>query len=192
CRCFAAATPAQVAARRSQVVVYYRSRAGFPVVRFPNGLEMVAGGDTFNPPMPVRSQLSLSWGCNDIGPFFPTIPDCTTLVRAHVHFPDCWDSVHRDTLDHRSHMAFSSNGGVCPASHPVNLPRLTIHVQYFLRLGSTAELSSDMDAPAGSTLHGDFWNTWGQRALGIIVDRCLNAGTECPHLDDASFRALTS
>ncbi|WP_309624448.1 DUF1996 domain-containing protein [Methylibium sp.] len=49
-----------------------------------------------------------------------------------VFFPQCWDGKNLDSPDHKSHMAYPSDGG-CPRSHPVALPS-----------------------------HGDWWNGWKQ------------------------------
>jgi hypothetical protein len=29
------------------------------------------------------------------------------------------------------------------------------------------------------TVHGDFWNAWDQAKLADLVERCLNASTDC-------------
>ena len=45
-----------------------------------------------------------------------------------VEFPQCWDGVHLDSADHKSHMAYP-NGG-CPADHPVALPEISERALY--------------------------------------------------------------
>jgi hypothetical protein len=48
----------------------------------------------------------------------------------------CWDGVNLDSPDHKSHIAyptagpasFHTDGGACPASHPVKIPQLMLEV----------------------------------------------------------------
>jgi Domain of unknown function (DUF1996) len=68
-----------------------------------------------------------------------------------------------------SHMAYSSNG-VCPRSHPVEMPALTLFVYYDVPSGASSELAS-----GGHTSgHADFMNAWNPARLAHRVDRYLN------------------
>jgi hypothetical protein len=108
-------------------------------------------------------------------------PVCTGagshLVR-YILFPECWDGVHLDSPDHKSHMSFGVGGGVCPASHPVPLPTLVYVLSY------PDQLSQD---PTGITLasgtiyslHADFFNAWEKDALAQRVRDCLNQHVKC-------------
>lgn len=96
-----------------------------------------------------------------------------------VKFPECWDGVNTDSADHISHMANATGEG-CPASHPVRVPALTTVVRYPVDDVSGYTLSS---GPL-STLHADFWNTWDQAGLELLVAQCLNDSTmSCPRID---------
>jgi uncharacterized protein DUF1996 len=176
-----------------KVLVYYRSAAGMTVSPFPRNLKIIAGGDTMDPPAPSRSQLSLSWACGDTAPYTPSPPDCTGTgenVTAHVHFPDCWDGVHRDSADHRSHMTFGTPE--CPRGW-VAVPRLRLHIEYDVVDAKGFMLSSDMHMTGmkpGETLHADFWNTWSQPAQAFLVNHCLNAGRGCSQMTDAKLRSM--
>jgi hypothetical protein len=66
-------------------------------------------------------------------------------------------------------MAYSS-GGVCPASHPVEVPALSLVIYYGIAGGPGAELSSG----GQSSAHMDFVNAWDQPTLAALVDRYLN------------------
>ena len=61
-------------------------------------------------------------------PNFPTTKCVGGIMTVH-HFPACWDGKNLDSDDHQSHMyntqgeAFT-NGGPCPASHPVRMPQV--------------------------------------------------------------------
>ena len=166
------------------MLVYYRAPAGALVRAFPSDLRVIAGGDTRTPPAPTRKQLSLSWACSDSAPFYTQPPNCgSNKLKAHVHFPDCWDGLTLDPGDHRSHLVYAS-GKICPSSHPVLLPRLSMHITYGISDGTGATLTSDHDQPNGTQLHADFWNTWDQSVLEFLVDRCLNAGKSCKQMTD--------
>jgi len=176
---------------------YYRGPAG--VEQIPPGLKMIAGGDTLNPPQPTATQKSLSWSCVDSGPFFAQPPNCSKPgvngvpksatngkpIRAHIHFPNCWDGVNLDSPDHRSHMAYwTTSGRTCPSSHPVRIPKIQFHIVWNIKNGTGTYLSSDHDAPGGTTLHADFWNTWDQAVLRDAVTTCINGNLDCKRLKD--------
>jgi hypothetical protein len=65
-------------------------------------------------------------------------------------------------------MAYSRDG-VCPASHPVEVPALTILIRYPVS-GAGAELASGGQFSG----HADFVNSWDQDTLAALVDRYLN------------------
>ena len=181
-----------------QAFFYYRGPKGVAQIPFsagppPQGLKMIAGGNTLNPPKPDMAQRSLSWSCVDSGPFYTQPPDCTSvnkLFRAHIHFPSCWNGWQLDSSDHRSHMAYLTNG-TCPSTHPVRIPKISFHVVYSLKNGKGTYLSSDHEvpgAPAGTALHADFWNTWDQAVLQKAVTKCINADKSCKRLKDNDTR----
>jgi hypothetical protein len=90
-------------------------------------------------------------------------------VVLSILFPPCWDGEQLDSADHRSHVVWP-RGGRCPSSHPVEVPVIGLHVHFALdRITSEWRLTS---GPLDSA-HGDFLNTWRQRALRRLVHRCL-------------------
>ena len=164
-------------------IFYYRNRPYDygTTVPFPRDLRMVAGGTFANS----------YWTCDgesDIG--LPTrkarIPDCGPggKIKLHVFFPSCWDGVHLDSPDHRSHVVFGldEDGGVdttdpdtCPASHPIKVPQLDFRALYDVSDGSGYHLSDGM-----MLAHADFWNTWNQPRLEQLVNACLGrVGQSC-------------
>ena len=164
---------------------YYRGPAG--VKQIPPDLKMVAGGDTLNPPMPTEHARSLSWSCVDSGPFYAQPPDCTSSgkpIKAHIQFPNCWDGVNLDSPNHRSHMAYWTTAKTCPSSHPVRIPRIRFNVAFNIKNGKGTYLSSDHGVPGGTSLHGDFWNTWDQAVLQQAVTKCINGNKDCTRLKD--------
>ena len=110
------------------------------------------------------------------------VPQCPDgkAIKAHVFFPSCWDGVHLDSPDHRSHVAYgrSSDRGVdgthpeeCPPSHPVKLPQLDFRLEYDVSDGRGYEV-----ADGEVLLHADFWNTWVQAGYTSLVRDCINPG----------------
>src|SRR4029450_12324891 len=98
-----------------------------------------------------------------------TIPNCAFSLRLQVNFPNCWDGTRLDSADHKVHMAYSTDG-VCPASHPVETPALTIVIHYGIAGGG------GLGPPPGGQFsgHADFVNAWNQATLQALVDRYLN------------------
>jgi hypothetical protein len=160
-----------------EATVYYRRRTIQRVRAFPQGLEMVAGDSHSLAPQSLRVTW---WDCGDRAGVAPssTVPTCPdsrgSSLRLHVRFPDCWDGRHLDSPDHKSHMAYSSQGR-CDALHPVAVPSLSITMQYPVAGGAGVELSS-MGQLSG---HADFVNAWQQAELARLVDYCLNALRIC-------------
>jgi hypothetical protein len=148
-------------------VVYYVRRTFEPVRAFPAGLKMIAGNST------ARAAQGLqvtSWSCGRRSTVSTTIPTCTSgSLRLQVNFPNCWDGSRLDSQDHKAHMAHSTDG-VCPATHPVEVPALILVVRYGISGGSGAELSSGGQFSG----HADFVNAWNQPTLAALVDRYLN------------------
>ena len=162
-----------------KVNAYYAHGQGVTpgdVVTTPADLRIVAGGDTTSTAKPKAA----SWSCQ--GGKTGALPtDCSSgkKVRAHVKFPNCWNGTELDSLNHRSHMAYSTKSG-CPASHPVPIPALSIVVVYPISNGSAITLSSG----SATTMHGDFWNTWDQASLVGFTVSCIRVSGSCGVLSD--------
>jgi Domain of unknown function (DUF1996) len=135
---------------------------------FRAGLKMLAGGDT-------HKLKRAGWACGE-GHATSSLPrDCgNNKVRAVITFPSCWDGKRKDSPTHRGHMSYPV-AGRCTRTHPVEVPKLAYHIRYPISNGKGFRLSSG----SATTLHGDFWNTWHQRALRRSVRRCLNHLRKC-------------
>jgi Domain of unknown function (DUF1996) len=157
--------------------IYYRRRTIAPLRAFPRGLEMIAGDARSAGPQARRITF---WNCGAAGgvPASSEPPDCPdgtrTGLRLHVTFPNCWDGQHLDSPDHRSHMAYSA-GGVCPATHPVEVPAISLIVRY----GITDDHGLELASGGVHSAHADFINAWHQSTLRRLVARCLNALRHC-------------
>lgn len=153
-------------------VAYYVRRTVEPVQAFPAGLQVVAGSAAARS---AQGRQVTFWSCGR--EVSATIPDCSSSfgfgkgssLRLHVNFPNCWDGSRLDSADHKSHLAYSVNG-LCSASHPVEVPAISLVVYYGIDGGSAAELASGGQFSG----HADFVNAWDQRTLEALVDRYLN------------------
>jgi uncharacterized protein DUF1996 len=162
---------------------YYRARTEpLGAIRpFPKGLKIIAGDKNATSP---QSTKVVGWSCfGSAGTEEPRMRDCGQAdVKFLVHFPSCWDGVHKDSPDHKSHMAYPVKKGdhkACPAKHPVAVPELSFSIRLPFHNGRRVHLSSG----PFYTMHADFWNAWKQRKLRRLVDRCLHGGIECPSFE---------
>jgi hypothetical protein len=117
------------------------------------------------------------------------------VLGLRIIFPDCVakDASGAQVLDsdnHRSHMARSKlqdGTRVCPSTHPIPVPTLTINANFEI---GTSSGKVTLSSGAASTIHTDFWNTWDQDApwsetggndgrhfggLKVLVENCINA-----------------
>jgi hypothetical protein len=153
--------------------IYYRRNTLARVRAFPAGLKVVAGDSKSLKP---QSKHIVFWNCSSetSGASVP-IPTCPTpTLHVHVRFPNCWDGHNIDSADHKSHMAYSTRG-ICPRSHPVAVPQLMVIIQYPVKGGPGAELTSGGQYSG----HADFFNAWQESELRRLVDYCLNALRTC-------------
>ena len=152
-------------------VVYYVRRTREQVQAFPANLEMIAGSAAARAP---QSTDVTFWTCGRRGGVrrSSSIPTCEEQsLRLVVNFPNCWNGTQLDSANHQSHLAYSSDG-VCPSTHPVEVPAIQLQVFYGVRGGPNAELASGGDFSG----HADFVNAWNQSTLERLVDRYLNRG----------------
>lgn len=180
------------------ILLYYKPGYTVPAAKMqpiPTGLRMVAGDPTRT--TPLAGGPTFFTCINNAGEnsgFTATLPNCAvgTTMWQSVKFPQCWDGVNLDSPDHKSHMAYPSNGA-CPAAHPVLFPEITYQVMYLItevgqalnwRLASDmAELPPPMAGAAtngyGYSMHGDWFNGWKPDAMASFVMNCLVASKDC-------------
>lgn len=158
-------------------VAYYRPGAGMDptsVQPYPAGLKIVAGSAGAEAP---QSTAIVAWTCGTGIAREATPPTCPTSrpLRFLVTFPDCWDGRNLDSVDHASHMAYS-NGGACPAGHPVPVPQLQFSVVYGFS-GDPAALR--LASGAVITGHADFFNAWDTAKLSSEIRQCIHRAVVC-------------
>jgi hypothetical protein len=166
----------------SHVVAYYQRGAHDGTVEpFPAGLKIVTSNYAWRCVRPDNSKTAAQ----------STIPACASdqHLMLRLQFPQCWDGINLDTADHRSHMAFLSQGA-CPPSHPHKVVDLRISARWAgdiahgisrYRGDLGAYLSSDAEAGTsrGRSAHGDFLEGWLREHLEFQVYHCVNRNAGC-------------
>ena len=144
--------------------VRYEGRGG-GVTAFPAGFMALSG----------RTDQTAAWGCATPGqrPVFSssvaTVPVCSGAAQlvAQVTFPQCWDGSSLDTANHISHLAFATEmagqAPICPASHPVQVPKVVLEVRYPGAAVGGADVT--LSSGAASTLHADIFEAWSGTSL---------------------------
>lgn len=158
---------------------YYRRKGaptGVTVQPFPLGLKMIVGNAHAQNPSQnpqLGSQIIFKCGPGS-GTDLPQPPtSCSSgLMVISLTFPNCWDGVNLDSADHKSHMSYPVNNR-CPASHPVNLPRIESFFRYNVGAGSIGTIT--LASGPYYTIHQDFFNGWQQNTLQTLINNCLNA-----------------
>jgi hypothetical protein len=170
--------------RPIQLGAYYKAgpRDSTAIEPFPKDLRIIAGDAMAKTPAEINGRRVYTWDCQGpaLNPGSDTVaPTCAgPTLEVTIKFPDCWDGVHVDSKNHKSHMAYShSEGGkwVCPADHPVLVPALELKIRYPSAGGPDARLAS---GPMNSS-HADFMNGWDQDRLTALVRNCLDVDEYC-------------
>jgi hypothetical protein len=159
------------------VTFYYKSGVtDYRTVRpFPAGFRLLVGDMS----TPDAASFGGEWDCGNSGGTTREIPaSCPkgNVLIVRYMAPSCWDGIHLDTPDHKSHMTYPVKG-VCPASHPVAVPMLQSKVAYKLTNGNTRGLV--FSSGPSFSFHYDFMNGWDQARLEELVGHCINGGRQC-------------
>jgi Domain of unknown function (DUF1996) len=170
-------------------IVYYKgfgTTASISQIKdMPAGLKMIAGYNMAAP----GGATHFDWYCETTQNKQQTIPTCPTGERVGVtlRFPNCWDGKNLDSADHRSHLAYTVNhdfSGICPSSHPVQLPQITESF-WFPNDGNSANwyLSSDrmpgMTHANGTTFHADWFGAWDPTIQNTLITKCISGMLNC-------------
>ncbi len=168
----------------------------------PKGLRMIAG-NSMAKSADESNNVSFSCRAPDgkfVVPNQRTIPACPEghTIHANVSFPQCWDGLNLDWLDHKSHMSYDYKYSfhtvdgklrkkyVCPESHPVPIAAIGLSVYYKVKTtDGTANwrLASDNyqkdGQNAGYSMHGDFVSGWNEEYAKKIEKNCLQQKVDC-------------
>jgi len=145
----------------------------------PAGLTMIAGNEAADAP---QGKAVIGWGCTGLAQVrVADAPhDCAagTQVRVTIVFPNCWDG---KTLDGAKQTnVVQLTGAACPASHPVQIPQVVVHVAYPTDSASGLTLSVGPQLQGSvTTEHADFMNGWNEPILTSDVNACVVTGTRC-------------
>ena len=176
-------------------VLYYLGRGDNQTFTpFPQEFRMLSGdagarsydnitmtfSDTKHSGRPIADRIS--WLCITDPPSAETPginnTNCPFGLRLQIHFQSCWNGVDLYKTD-QSHVTYLSgiNEGICPPSHPFNLPQLFIETLYPVNdmpkeVGGRFVLSNgDL---TGYGYHADFQNGWNETVFRAAIDQCLN------------------
>jgi hypothetical protein len=164
------------------VVVYYGSRLTDPSATkpFPQGFRMIAGDAKLQTPTPAGSVNAFycAGPGGEIGRSADgNWPVCapTAVLMFHLVFQDCWDGKHLDSPTHKQHVSYSYDG-TCKGDYPVAIPNLSFLISY-----PTAGSSAGFRLASGlaSSMHGDAFFAWDNRAQSERVKNCLVQKAKC-------------
>jgi hypothetical protein len=162
----------QVIYYKSGVIDYRSVRPSPPGLRYVVGSPSATLDEFRNAPGAVEG-----WECGDSvrNWDFPASCPAGTQLNIRYQAPSCWDGLHLDTPDHKSHMAYPTVG-VCPVSHPVAVPM----VEFKMAFPVSGNLSNVRLASGRAySFHYDFYNAWDARTLNALVTHCINGGLQC-------------
>ncbi|GAA0574217.1 hypothetical protein GCM10010172_68540 [Paractinoplanes ferrugineus] len=165
------------------VTVYYGSRLAdtTKTVPFPQGFRMIVGDAKRQVDTP-KGAPGQFW-CGGVGGETGRSSDgnwpiCakTAELTFQLTFPDCWDGVHLDSPDHKSHVGPADSKGVCSGKYPVAIPSLSFVIGY-----PTSGSAAGFELASGnaSSMHGDAFFAWDNAALGHRVRDCIVQKAKC-------------
>lgn len=158
---------------------------------FPDDFRMISGDPTLRTyDANSKAQQAVTFLCldfNGVTTRYNELPaqDCPSGVRSQINFPMCWDGKNSDSSDHKSHVAFPSEGadkGTCSdPKFPKTLPRVFSEIYWDTAswsahrkdaLNSSQPFVFSNGDPTGYGYHGDFINGWDSGVLQKVVDNC--------------------
>ncbi|WP_331772890.1 DUF1996 domain-containing protein (plasmid) [Embleya sp. NBC_00888] len=159
-------------------VVYYRSGVlDYTGVRpFPPGLRFVVGSPTATAEQFAAASVE-GWECGNShhNADFPATCPAGSQLNVRYQAPSCWDGKYPDTPDHKSHMAYPTNG-VCPTDHPVAVPMPEFKMAFPVA-GDMSQVH--LSSGRGHSFHYDFYNVWEPPTLAAMVNHCVVGGLQC-------------
>jgi len=162
----------QVIYYKSGVIDYRSVRPSPPGLRYVVGSPAATLDEFKNAPGAVEG-----WECGDSSRNWDFPASCPAGTQLNIRYqaPSCWDGIHLDTPDHKSHMAYPTVG-VCPASHPVAVPM----IEFKMAFPVSGNLSNvRLSSGRAYSFHYDFYNAWDAPTLNALVTHCINGGLQC-------------
>ncbi len=176
----------------------YRSVAPSSINNIPDGLKMIAGSGVATA---AQSGEIVSWSCESTpGISLQSIPQScgqNSYIIYTITFPQCWNGRDLDSVDHKSHMAYPTYGVGCPATYPVAVPVISLHIRYRQTTVDTSgwKLASDSytissSQPGGLSAHADFMEAWDPTIRDEFTLNCIKAARDCGVRDLGDGRIL--
>lgn len=185
-----------------RTLIYWRAPAtsASSVKTMPQGITMIAGNEAAQAP---QSDKVVNWTCTPtrqgtvagtgsaVGaavqrPTASDAPhDCASgYLRLIITFPNCWDGHTLNGMTRQNVVyettAASGTATACPASHPVQIPQIVLHVTYPTASGAAITLSTGPRTQGPPiTGHADFMNGWNESTLTADVSACVATQTRC-------------
>jgi hypothetical protein len=160
-----------------EIAAYYRPAPGVKpasVQTMPTGLSLITGDMTATTPQPGDAT---GWTCGSATAITDDAPECTPSAPLHLvlTFPDCWDGVYLDSVDHHSHARYSK-AGRCPAGFGAHIPQITMSVKFPI-----SGPGHDLTLASGNiySAHGDFYNGWNPAGLRREIEHCIQRNAVC-------------
>lgn len=166
--------------RPRSVTLQFRGNPRSRVVAMPRFLRIITGDAkaATNGTANARAGWSCSGFTNRISPDkYPLCPRGSQVLRI-MDFPSCWDGQNTDSANHRTHIVFPDQNGVCPQGTRA-VPQLRMTLAYSVPRGPSFALDAfpeQLHNPV--TDHGDFVNVMPDRLMAQVVD-CINRGRRC-------------
>lgn len=150
------------------------------------------------------ANANASWSCTgfedrQLKDKYPLCPAGSDVVRT-FRFQSCWDGRNIDSANHRTHVAFATPDGACPAGFQA-IPQLVQRIVYDVKApslndgGRTVPLFAVDSFPEQLhkpvTDHGDFINVFDEGLMRDMVD-CINSGRTCGPGGDSGATAAPS
>lgn len=158
--------------------IWYQVPPGAAVTAPPAGYRVLAGT-----PMATRGPTGVLSGWLEdptrpgvpLGVTEPAVVGPSGQVTEVVRFPDCWNGVDLDTVDHANHAAYSTPVG-CPDTHPIRIPQVVYRITFSgIDPGEPIMLSSG----EWTGRHADLWHGWARSDLDTLLDDCGRAPRFC-------------
>ncbi len=174
----------------------YYFRPDRPMGTLPADIKLVGGDPHATSP---GSNPFVSWSCGrgtpkadhpySCRPYQGDLGASRDGLVGRIDFPWCWDG-RLDSGDHMSHVIYPRDPKRCPDSHPRVIPQLSVRIHWSIWDVCAGErpcgprsdgtnVALVLSSGPYWTMHADFWNTWKQKALDRLIDRCLRRGVNC-------------
>ena len=163
---------------------YYRRIAapsGVQVKPVPEGLRMIVGNPNARTPEEntyiSRGHIIFKCGPGSTTDLKAPPTQCSSgIMVISYRFPNCWNGRDLDSADHISHMSYPVNGR-CPATHPVNIPRIESFLRY--PVGTAPIGTVTLASGPYYTAHSDVFAAWDDTTLNSLMSKCINGMRDC-------------